>query len=173
VSPRQRFYLFGQNGIGAALVNAAINWALGWAMTRHLARLPMWGMTSVGTDLLGTAFGVTFGTCLVMALQVRRDLTHGRISPVALSGPLEALVGRFPQGVLRRGLGLGALSVPVFALPVVAALAASGVHAMDRVPFLVLKSSFSAVEGAIVTPLIVLAALSGVSVRVPQTAPAP
>jgi hypothetical protein len=165
MSPRQRFYLVGQNCIGAAFANAAINWGLGWALTRGVAQLPMWGMKSVAGDLIGTAFGVTFGTSLVMALQVRWDLARGRIAPIALPASLATFVARFPDGALKRGAGLGALSVPLFALPVVAGLVAFGVTALYRQPFLALKAGFSAVEGAIVTPFIVLATLSEVSAQ--------
>jgi hypothetical protein len=172
VSPKQRFYLVGQNCIGAALANAAINWTLGWALTRNVAQLPMWGLTSVAGDLTGTAFGVTFGTSLFMAFQVRWDLARGKIAPIALSGSLETLIRRLPDRTLRRGLRLGALSVPVFALPVVACLVAFGVQALHRLPFLALKSCFSAIEGAVVTPFIVLATLSEVAAQGSQKDPA-
>ena len=55
---------------------------------------------------------------------------------------------------------LGALSVPLFALPVALGLVALGVTGMPRLAFLALKSGFSAIEGAIVTPFIVLATLA-------------
>jgi hypothetical protein len=171
MSPRQRFYLIGQNCIGAAVANAAINWGLGWALTRHLAQLPSWGIPGVIADIIGTAFGVTFGTSFVMALQVRWDLSRGHIAPIPLSGSLAAFVGRFPVGSLRRGFGLGVLSVPLFAFPVVACLMVFGVPALDRLPFLELKSIFSAIEGAIVTPFIVLATLSELSAQRAQAGP--
>ena len=60
---------------------------------------------------------------------------------------------------------LGGLSVPVFALPIVAALTVLGGGAMDRTPYIVLKAVMSAVEGAIVTPFIVLAVLADVARR--------
>jgi hypothetical protein len=159
VSPGQRFYLFGRNGVGAAFANAVINCGFGWAMTHRRAVLPLWGTFGIAGDLAGTAFGVTFGTCLFMAVQVRWEVSHGKIEPIRLSPATAALIVRFPTGALRRGVGLGALSVPLFALPVVVALIACGVHGMSRLPFLVLKSGFAAFEGGVVTPLIVLAAL--------------
>jgi hypothetical protein len=160
MSPRQRFYLLGQNCVGAAIANAAINWGLGWALTRSFAALPMWGRVSIAGDLAGTAFGVTFGTSLVVALQVRWDLARGSIGPIPLSRSLAAFVARLPRGPLRRGMRLGALSVPLFALPVALGLVALGVTGMPRLAFLALKSGFSAIEGAIVTPFIVLATLA-------------
>jgi hypothetical protein len=46
-----------------------------------------------------------------------------------------------------------------------------GVPALDRLPFLELKSIFSAIEGAIVTPFIVLATLSELSAQRAQAGP--
>ncbi|MBM4364225.1 MAG: hypothetical protein FJ104_16215, partial [Deltaproteobacteria bacterium] len=54
---------------GAAVVNALLNGAIGWAATRELPVVPTWGLPGVAADLLATAFGVTFGTALVVPLQ--------------------------------------------------------------------------------------------------------
>jgi hypothetical protein len=112
---------------------------------------------------LFTAFGITFGTCLVLPLQTRRDFQRGLVTLPELAPPVAALLGRFPAGLVRRAVILGAISVPLFAPPVLIALAASGAVAMDRVPFVELKAAFSAIQGGIVTPLVVLAILSDLS----------
>jgi hypothetical protein len=128
--------------------------------------LPLWRIPGVVADLAGTAFGVTFGTCLGMVLQIRRDIRRGKVGPVeasALSPRLAAIVGSFPAGTLKRSLGLGAASVPLFALPVVAGLIAMGIGSLDRVPFVVLKSGFAALQAAAVTPLIALGVLGDLS----------
>ncbi len=165
MSPRQRFYLIGQSCVGAAIANAVINGAIGWGITRGGPLFPMWRLPGVAVDLVATAFGVTFGTCVCMAIQVPWDLGRGKITPVSVSPGLAAVLARFPRGVLYRALGLGALSVAVFALPVVAALAALGWGAMEREPYIVLKAALSAFQGAIVTPFLVLAALGDVARR--------
>ena len=148
------------------MVNAIINGGLGWGMTHSLPLLHLWRIPGVVADLAGTAFGVTFGTCLGMVLQIRRDVKAGRVGPVdasALSPGVAALVASFPAGTFKRIVGLGALSVPLFALPVVVGLVVLGIGSLDRVPFVVLKSGFAALQAAMVTPLIALAALGDVS----------
>jgi hypothetical protein len=161
VSPRERVYLFGQSCVGAAIANAAINYGLGLAATRGFATFPLWRVPGVAADLVGTAFGVTFGTCVFMAIQIPWDLRRGKIAPIAsLPTQLSAVVARFPRGTLRRGFSLGLLSVPVFALPVVVALALVGAPGMESARFVGLKASFAALEGAVVTPLLVLAAIA-------------
>jgi len=165
VVPDNRRYIVTQSVIGAAIVNAAINVAFGWALTRGLAGLPVWRVPGVAADLVGTAFGVTFGTCIAMSIQIPRDFAKGKIAPFALPAGVASLVARFPAGTLKRGLGLGAISIPLFVPPVVAALALCGVGVVERAAFLWLKGGFSAVQGAVVTPLIVLGALSDLGAR--------
>ncbi len=163
LTPLERRYLFWQSCVGAAILNALINWGLGWLGTRALPILFLWRIPGVASDLTGTAFGVAFGTCIGASFQVRRDLERGRIARVAMSPGVAAVVSRFPSGALRRGTTLGALSIPVFAVPVVLVLVGMGVRALDRVPFLELKTVFAAFEGAVVTPFIVLAVLTDVA----------
>ncbi len=156
--------------IGSAIVNAIINGGLGWGLTHTFPSLPLWRIPGVVADIAGTAFGVTFGTCLGMALQIRRDMRRGKVGPVeasALSPGVAALVASFPAGILKRSIGLGIVSV-VFALPVVVALLVLGIGSLDRVPFVALKSSFAALQAAMVTPLIALAALGDVSRTAPS-----
>jgi hypothetical protein len=168
MSSRDRRYLIVTCCIGSAVVNAVINGGLGWGLTHGLPMLPLWRIPGVVADLAGTAFGVTFGTCLGMALQIRRDIRRGKVGPLeastlsALSPRVAALVARFPVGVFKRSVSLGVVSV-VFALPVVVALVVLGIGSLDRVPFVALKSSFAALQAAMVTPLIALAALGDVS----------
>lgn len=163
VTPEQRFYVIARNGFGAALVNALLNGAIGWGLTRGLPEFPMWGTPGVAVDLVFTAFGITFGTCLVVPLQTKRDFQRGLATLPALTPGVATLLGRFPVGLFRRALVLGALSIAVFAPPVLIALAASGAAAMGRVPFVELKAAFSAIQGGIVTPFIVLAILTDLS----------
>ncbi len=165
MSPSQRIYLIGQSCVGAAIVNAIINGAIGWGVTRGMTTFPMWRSPGIVADLVATAFGVTFGTCVCMAIQVPWDFGRGKITAVSLSPAISTLLARFPRKTFYRGLVLGALSVPVFALPVVVALAVLGGGGMDRMPYIALKAAMSALEGAIVTPFIVLAVLADVARR--------
>lgn len=160
MSPEQRRYLFLQSGVGAAIVNALLNGGIGWAITRGLAVFPVWRFPGIAPDLLATTFGVSFGTVLAMVVQVRIDVTRNKIAPFAPPAALAALLARFPRGILLRSIVLGVLSVPVFATPALAWLALSGADALSRSAFISLKAGLAAVEGGLVTPVIVLAALS-------------
>jgi hypothetical protein len=159
VSPSHRFYLIGQSFIGAAIANAVINAGLGWAAVRGVPTFPVWRVPGVAADLAGTAFGVTFGTCLVMAFTVPRDVGHGKIAPFELPPGVASLVAMFPRKTFSRAMGLGFLSI-AFALPVIATLAGLGLDLMQSKDYVVLKAAFAAVQGALVTPLIVIRVLA-------------
>jgi len=160
VSPEQRQYLFVQSAIGSAVVNALINGAIGWAATRSLVEFPAWKTPGVAGDLVATAFGVAFGTCLGSALQARLDVRRGKISPpTSLSPALARLMSLMPARLVVRALVVGIASVVLFAPAALVALAASGAQALAPGTFVSVKALFSAIEGAAVTPFLVLAAL--------------
>jgi len=159
VSKDQKTYLVLQSGVGAAVVNALLNGAIGWAITRGLTEFPVWRIPGVAMDLLATTFGVTFGTVLAMAVQVRLDVARGKISPLDPPKALAAALARFPQGVLARSVVLGLVSVPLFAPPALAWLAATGTPTLGRGAFIAVKAGLAAVEGGLVTPIIVLSVL--------------
>jgi hypothetical protein len=171
VTFEQRLYILLRNGFGAALVNALLNGAIGWGLTRGLSDFPVWKAPGVAIDLVLTAFGITFGTCLVLPPQIKRDASRGRITlPDNLPPIVTGLIARLPKGVLARSFLLGAVSVPLFVPPVLVGLAALEGAAMGRLPFVELKALFSAVQGGLVTPLVVLAVLSDYSTLRPANA---
>jgi hypothetical protein len=172
LSVEQRRYVFARSSLGGAVINALLNGAIGWGITFGLATFPIWKLPGVAGDLVATAFGVTFGTCLGAKLTVRWDIARGKVAalaPPSLAPPGGSGTGpwlrRLPEGVLRRSLWLGLLSIPVFALPVLLALWLTGEPDMERLTFVALKAAFSAAEAAVVTPLIVLAVLLDMSER--------
>jgi hypothetical protein len=160
MTPDQRNYVFVQSAIGSAIINALINGLIGWGMTRGLTEFPVWKIPGAAVDLVGTAFGVAFGTCLGAVIQIRLDLARGRIAPPLLSGGLSTWIARSPHATLPRALAFGALAAVLFGPFTLGGLLAAGTAAFDRVPFVALKAGFSAVVGAVLTPFILLATLA-------------
>ncbi|HEY6560581.1 MAG TPA: hypothetical protein VI072_25030 [Polyangiaceae bacterium] len=160
MTPRERLYVIGQNGVGAAFVNALLNGFLGWLVVRGLSSFAMWQVPGVAGDLLGTAFGVSFGTAIGASFAVRKDFEKKKIGLPRISPALANLIARFPRGTWKRSLWLGFVSVPIFGVPVLVVLAASGTEAMTPSSFIIVKATLAAVQAALVTPLIVLGVLS-------------
>lgn len=162
MTPEQRRYVFVRSAIGSANVNAVLNGAIGWGITTGLTVFPVWKIPGAAADLVATAFGVAFGTCIGAGLKIRLDLTRGRISPPVLTGRLAAFIARVPRHTFARAVAFGLLGTSVFAPLALAGLAATGATALDRVPFVAMKAGLSAFEGALMTPFILLAALANV-----------
>ncbi len=159
MSPEHRRYLFVDSAIGSGVVNGLINGGLGWLATRGLVAFPVWKAPGVFPDVLATAFGVAFGTCLGAALQAKLDVARGRIIPPDVATDVLGILALQRRGLLGRAMVLGLVSMPFFAGPVLAALALSGATALPRFSFIELKTSLSAIEGALVAPFVVLSAL--------------
>lgn len=158
-SRRTRAYFIGQSVVGAAIVNALINGAFGWLAMLELPLLPLWGAPGIAIDTVLTAFGVAFGTTLIVPIQARKDIFSGKVSPADPSGSVGWLIHALPHDTLRRGLFLGAACVIAFVpLPLVA-LSTIGVESMLPGPFIAFKAAFSALVGAAVTPVITLQAM--------------
>lgn len=171
MSPEQRRYLVFQGGIGAAIVNALLNAGLGWGATRALPVVPVWGIPGVVPDFVATAFGVSFGTVLVMAFQVPWEVSRGKIAPFPPPASLARILAKLPRGIFARGVLLGTVSVPLFAAPVIACLSLAGPPALSRGAFIAMKAALSAVEGGLVTPLIIMAALGNLAGPLESRAP--
>lgn len=154
-----RRYFIGQTVIGAAIVNALINAGFGWLAMLELDALPLWGAPGIVIDTVLTAFGVAFGTVLVVTFQARRDLFAGKASPADPTGLLGRVIYGLPLALLPRGIVLGIACVVIFVpLPMIA-LALLGVDSLLPGPFITFKAVFSAVVGAAVTPIISLQAM--------------
>jgi hypothetical protein len=161
MAPRDRRYLIGAWCIGPGIFNAIVNGLLGWAGTHALPAVPLWGLTpGVAADLTGTAFGVTFGTYLVLTWQVKRDIKAGKVGRIEAPPALASLFARLPEGTFARSVALGALVIPLFALPVIAVLAATGATALTPRAFVLAKAALASSEAAIVSPLLVMGHLA-------------
>jgi hypothetical protein len=166
MSRRDRLYLFGPCCLGPAIFNALINGGIGWAATRKVAGLGLWTLPGVAADIAGTAFGVAFGTYLGMAFQVRRDLKAGKVGLMGAPAIVAAVFDRLAsQGTFGRGVSFGLAAVPIFALPMLAALAIGGGGSMTSRSFTIFKAAFAALEAAVISPPMVLGLLAEMKAR--------
>lgn len=159
IAAQNRRYFIGQTVIGAAIVNAVINGAFGWLAMLELPVIPLWGAPSVAVDTVLTAFGVAFGTALIVPFQARNDLFAGKVSPAEPEGRVGRLVRALPGGVLPRATILGAACVVIFVPLPLLGLSLSKVTAWSAAPFINFKMVFSILVAVFVTPLISLHAM--------------
>jgi hypothetical protein len=153
-----RPFSWGLTAFAAGVINVIINAPLGWFMVRDGVRLGVWTLPGVGPDLVGTAFGVAFGTALVVPWQIRKQLERGQLLPPPLAERWRRMFASWPRSTMLRAFNLGVWGVLLFAPLPLLALYALDVTSLDRVAVTLLKGGFAFIEGALVTPVIAAAA---------------
>ena len=153
-----RKFSLAQTALGAGVINALLNAPLALLLVRPGAALPIFGLPSVAADLVAMGYGISFGTGLVVTLQTRSALRRGRLLLPELPPRVHASLARWPSSVLHRAVNLGVLSVLLFVPRPLLALLVLGAHDLDRSTLMAFKGAFSFVQGALVTPLVVVAA---------------
>jgi hypothetical protein len=144
--------------IGAGIVNFVINAPIGWLIVPASARLGVWTVPGVALDLWFTAYGVAFGTGLVVTPQTRKQVASGQLLPPELPAPMRNHFARWPRNTLLRANNLGMLALAIFLPLPVLALYLFNVQPLDRLHVTLLKGTFAFVIGALATPIIAAAA---------------
>jgi hypothetical protein len=165
VPPAHRRWIV-YNALGAtAVINSVVNAGIAWASIGAQRTVPVWSLPLVGgasivTDTVGTLFVLPLITTILCTMAVWREVGAQRLpklDPVALGG-----LNRLPKGRLRRGLVLGGLSLAILAPVVVTIAIVADAGALSRAEFILYKTLFAVLLGAVVTPLIALRAMADV-----------
>lgn len=158
LSTAQRGYLVVGQSIVPAIINLVLNGAIGFAMFRNVAELPLFGDPSIVVDTLATCFFLPAITCLIVTPIVRGQVRKGVAQP--LSGALPGWLAPFHLSLVPRAFALGLAIAALAGGMAVLALLALGVDALAFTPFLFCKAVFAGLLGGLVTPLIALLALA-------------
>ena len=158
--PHQKF-LYIEQGAVPTVFNFALNGAIAWALFRSAEEVPLWGESSVGVDLLATAFLLPFLTCLIVSAIVARHVRDGKVP--RLSANQLPNTQWHERSSMKRGLALGAAGVVFGALPVVWALHIASAQPLAVSEFVTFKAAWAALLALVVTPLIGWWALANAS----------
>ncbi len=171
LSGRHQRFLIIEQGVVPTLFNFALNGAIAWALFRSAKAVPLWGESSLGVDLLATAFLLPFLTCLIVSAIVSRHVRDGKVPP--LSREQLPNTRWFERTPWQRGLALGAAGVVFGALPLVWALSLAQAQPLPVPAFVTFKASWAALLALLVTPVIGWWALANASRSVVQGGSAP
>ena len=162
--------LIGQ-AIGGVVLNAILNGAAAWLLFPPVASIPMWAQGNcVGGDTIGTSFFLPLTTCLVLTPIVRRTLApRGPVAPISRAD-LPPWARWMPANFVGRGAAIGLVCALTIAIAVAMLVTAAGVTAMTRGEVTAYKAIYTALLGAIGTPLFGLRALADAAA--PRTASA-
>lgn len=160
-SPHHRRFLLVEQGAVPALFNLLLNGAIAWALFRSATAVPLWGESSLGVDLLATAFLLPFLTCVIVSRLVRKQVASGKLPPL----PAQQLPHSrwFQRPAAARGAFLGAAGIVFGALPVVGALELASAQPIAVPSFVAYKAVWAAGLALVVTPFVGWWALASAS----------
>lgn len=151
LSNRHRRFLLIEQGLGPAVFNCLLNGLIAWALFRSSTTVPLWGPSSVGVDLLATAFILPFLTSVIVSAIVTRQLGSGKVPALP---PSQLPNWRwYLRSSSMRGLLLAAAGILFGTLPVLWALSLGQAQPFPVADFVAFKALWSALLALAVTPL--------------------
>jgi hypothetical protein len=164
LSDRHQRFLVIEQGAVPTIFNLVLNGAIAWALFRSATHVPLWGESSLGIDLLATAFLLPFLTCLIVSAIVKRHVRDGKVPPLpAAQLPHTSWSERSP---MQRALVLGAAGVVFGALPLVWALSLAQAQPLAVSSFVAFKAVWAALLALAVTPIVGWWALANASRKI-------
>ncbi|HEX6687844.1 MAG TPA: hypothetical protein VF085_04175 [Solirubrobacterales bacterium] len=149
--------------LAAAAINVVINAAMAWLSVHGQDGVPLWGApmaeTTIIWNVVSTLFLLPLITCVLVTRVVRQEVRQGSLTSLSRLRSAHGWLAALPSTPWRRGVAFGAIAVVVLAPPLTLALAASGFPELTGGQFIACQAAFTAVLGAIVTPVIALYAM--------------
>jgi hypothetical protein len=161
LSDEHRRFLLIEQGAIPTVFNFVLNGIIAWALFRSAAVVPLWGESSVGVDLLATAFMLPFLTCLIVSALVGRQVSSGKVPP--LPSDQFPHSGWYQRSASMRGLFLAAAGVVFGALPLVWVLSLGQAQPIPMTSFVAFKAVWAALLALLVTPIVGWWALANAS----------
>ncbi len=163
ITAEQRRWVLLNGLLATAVINTALNLAIGLFEARGQHHVPTWGISavhpSVTSDAMGILITLPLITCLTVSAAIRREQANRqlpRLDPAALGR-----LSRFAvSGAGSRGLRFAAVTFAILAPPLVLATALAATHGMSHGAFVTYHVVLAVALGALVTPLIALTAMT-------------
>ncbi len=143
-----RRWLIANAIVGAAIANAILNGGIAWLSRQSDDAVPR---GDVVTDSIATLFLLPLIASLIVTASVRAEQLERLPTPWA---------ARLPQGSLARALAIAALTTALLAPFVVVLLLVVAPDDMSVGAFVGYKAALGVALGALVTPIIAVAAMS-------------
>jgi hypothetical protein len=166
LSSEHRRLLSVDQGIIAIVINVLLNGGIAWLLFSSVSVVPLWGESSVGIDLILTAFLLPFLSCLIVSRIVAGQVRSGKLPPLPTAQVPES--GWSHRSIRARGALLGVCSVFLAAGPIVVALSLADSATFGASAFIGFKAGWGGLLGGVVSPVIAWWALAEAS-RAPRS----
>ncbi len=157
--------------LAPAIINFVLNGSIAWYVYSGRPFVSVWGADGeIIADVLATSFLLPFLTCFVVVPIVWKLVEQGEQSAVNWRRSDFWWLAWLPHGQWARAAAIGVASALAGGFVLLGLLYVLRVETLSSQAFILLKATYTALLGALVTPLLALASLADVSEYVKQTA---
>lgn len=160
LSKQHKRYIINNYIIASALINTIINAIVAYSLFADQAQVMMWGEPSLAVDIIVTTVLLTFITTILVHWGASLALTYGRLEPVIATGVGLAILQRLPQSSTARAVCFSIVATVLIAPLVIYTMQLMGLTYFSATAAMLFKVAFALALGALLTPMICLAALS-------------
>jgi len=93
----QRFVV--QQAVAGGLINAVLNGPIGLLLLQGDATWPLWGLPSISFDTCAMAFGIAWGTGLLLTPSLRKQVASGKVAVPELPAGWREALSKWPTTV--------------------------------------------------------------------------
>lgn len=157
--PRHRRFLWLDQGIVGFAINVGINYGIARVLFGGLEVVPPTGDPSMATDTLVTSFVLPFLVAIIVGWVVRAEVGKGKLPVPTWTRADWRVLAWLPDHSGRRALGLGALGVLIFGVPLSWGLNQAFPQGLDPASWCWLKGLIAGLLALWAGPLAALAML--------------
>lgn len=149
--------------LGVAALNAGINAGYTSYLWRGLDPLTLFGANATGFDLAMTPIVIAVLSTMLGTSAIRQKLRDGRIEAPTIRVP--ASLASLPNGIVLRGLALGAVAAIALAMPLLLMLQASAMATLSLAAAVLMKVAITVPLSLLIVPVVIFAGLADVQRR--------
>lgn len=163
MSKRHKIFLWLEQGLIPVVINFFINGFIIWLIFHSMDFVPLWGHTSIGVDILLTAFILPCVITIIASVVISKQVELNMVPPVQSDYPLWAVLRQW--SAVKLGIILGVCCVVFCGIPMVWILSAGQVQSIPLNDFIIFKSSWAALLALLVAPAVGWLALVKASIE--------
>lgn len=140
-----------------AFINLTLNGLICWLVLKNTSVITFWGKSSIGIDLLITAFLIPFITSLINSYVIAEQVVNGKLEPMNMRS--NQVTGWLLRPTYLKSTFLGLICIAFAGLPTIIVLQMIWNDPISLWNYVLFKSLWAAVLAAIVSPLIAIWAI--------------
>lgn len=154
VPSEYKSFIFLEQGVGAAIVNAIVNGVPAWFILGALLEgsIPVWGEISIGGDVIGTAFLLPFLTTVIVSKVIAHKMKKGAM-PVLAAEKIKSTPW-ISKKTIKRATIIGTVSAIINLFIIMAVIYGASITSARIESYVYFKAAWTGVLAGLLTPFI-------------------